>query len=102
MSQKQADTRMIFFDARRAFSVVLIPCVLFATAIISLSQPQLPEPPLPVDPRPIGELLSDTEKASLAEAQGHGARKQVAIYLKLTDAHLQPAFNAISNTNTEP
>src|SRR6266404_87622 len=99
MNQKQADTRMICFDARRAFSVVLIPCVFFATAIISLSQPQLPEPPLPVDPRPIGQLLSDSEKASLAEAQGHGARKEVEIYLKLSDAHLQAAFNAISNNN---
>lgn len=99
MSLKLADTRMISFDARRACRLVLIPCVLFATAIISVSQPQLPEPPLPVDPRPIGQLLSDTEKASLAEAQGHGARKAVEIYLKLSDAHLQAAFNAISNNN---
>jgi hypothetical protein len=99
MNQKQADTRMISFDARRACSFVLIPCVFFATAIISLSQPQLPEPPLPIDPRPIGQLLSASEKASLAEAQGHGAKKEVEIYLKVSDAHLQAAFNAISNNN---
>jgi hypothetical protein len=99
MNLNLADTRMISFDARRACRFVLIPCVLFATAIISLSQSQLPEPPLPVDPRPIGQLLSDTERASLAEAQGHGARRAVEIYLKLSDAHLQAAFNAISNNN---
>lgn len=99
MNPKPADTRMISFDARRACRCVLIPCVLFAAAIISLSQIQLPEPPLPIDPRPIGQLLSASEKASLAEAQGHGARKEVEIYLKLSDAHLQAAFNAISNNN---
>lgn len=99
MNLKPADTRMISFDARRACRFVLIPCVLFAAAIISLSQTQLPEPPLPIDPRPIGQLLSNSERASLAEAQGHGAKKEVEIYLKLSDAHLQAAFNAISNNN---
>src|SRR6185369_2948907 len=98
MKLKPAYTR-ISFDARRACRFVLIPCVLLAAAIISLSQIQLPEPPLPIDPRPIGQLLSASEKASLAEAQGHGAKKEVEIYLKLSDAHLQAAFNAISNNN---
>lgn len=99
MNLKPADIRMISFEARLACRFVLVPCVLFAAAIISLSQNQLPEPPLPIDPRPIGQLLSNSEKASLAEAQGHGAKKEVEIYLKLSDAHLQAAFNAISNNN---
>lgn len=99
MNLEQADTRMTSFDARGARRFVLIAFVLFATAIVSLSQPQLPEPPLPIDPRPIGQLLSDGEKASLAEAQAHGAKRAVEIYLKLSDAHLQAAFNAISNSN---
>lgn len=99
MNLKPADTRMTPFDARRARRFVLIPFVLFSASLISLSQTQLPEPPLPIDPRPIGQLLSASEKASLAEAQGHGAKKEVEIYLKLSDAHLQAAFNAISNNN---
>lgn len=90
---------MISFGARRVCGFLFIPCVLFATAIVSLAQPQLLEPPLPVDPRPIAELLSQTEKASVAEAQASGARKAVEVYLKLSDAHLQAAFNAISTNN---
>lgn len=104
MNLKLADTRMISLDGRRAcrflfIPCVLLPCVLLATAIVSLAEPQLPEPPLPVDPRPIGQLLSATEKASLAEAQAHDSRRGVEFYLKLSDAHLQAAFSAISINN---
>jgi hypothetical protein len=99
MNLKPANTRMISLSARRARRFVLVAYVVSATLIVSLSQPQLPEPPLPVDPRPISQLLSETEKASLAEAQVHGAKKAVEVYLKLSDTHLQAAFNAISNNN---
>jgi hypothetical protein len=99
MNLKPANALTISLDARRLRLFVFVPCVLVAASIVSLSQPQLPEPPLPVDPRPIGQLLSETEKASLAEAQEHGPKKAVEVYLKLSDTHLQAAFNAISNNN---
>ena len=104
MNLRRADIRNISYHGRRAcrfvfIPCVLLPCVLLATAIASIAQPQLPEPPLPVDPRPIGQLLSETEKASLAAAQAHSPGKGVEVYLKLSDAHLQAAFSAISTNN---
>ena len=60
---------------------------------------QLPEPPLPVDPRPLTQLISDAEKASLAESGN--PRKIVEAYLKISDTHLQAAFNAIKINNSE-
>jgi hypothetical protein len=99
MSLRQTDIRNISYHGRRACRCVFIPCVLLVTAIASLAQPQLPEPPLPVDPRPIGQLLSETEKASLASAQAHNTGRAVEVYLKLSDAHLQAAFSAISTNN---
>ena len=60
---------------------------------------QLPEPPLPVDPRPLTQLISDAERASLAESGN--PRKIVEAYLKISDTHLQAAFNAIKINNSE-
>lgn len=94
---RKAFIRTISSNAWRAFTFFL--CVLFATATTCLAQIQLPEPPLPVDPRPIGQLLSETEKASLAEAQAHGPKRAVEVYLKLSDTHLQAAFDAIRMNN---
>jgi ribosomal protein S10 len=54
---------------------------------------QLPEPPLPIDPRPITQLLSEGDKAVLAEARG--PKKIVDAYLRISDAHLQFAFDSI-------
>lgn len=58
---------------------------------------QLPEPPLPVDPRPLTQLISDAEKASLAES--NNPKKLVEAYLKISDTHLQAAFNLIRVNN---
>jgi hypothetical protein len=58
---------------------------------------QLPEPPLPVDPRPLAQLISDSEKALLAES--NNPKKLVDAYLKISDTHLQAAFNAIRVDN---
>lgn len=58
---------------------------------------QLPEPPLPVDPRPLAKLISDVEKALLAES--NNPKKLVEAYLKISDTHLQAAFNAIRGDN---
>ena len=54
---------------------------------------QLPDPPLPVDPRPLTQLISAAEKASLAESSN--PKKIVEAYLRISDTHLQAAFNAI-------
>jgi hypothetical protein len=91
--------RTISSTAMRARSFAFILCVVVTTTVIALAQPQLPEPPLPVDPRTIGQLLSDSEKTSLAEAQAHGSRRAVETYLKFSDAHLQAAFDAIRVNN---
>lgn len=73
-------------------------CVFLAGAVNSHAQgAQLPEPPLPVDPRPLTQLISDTEKALLAEA--NNPKKLVEAYLKISDTHLQAALNAINANN---
>lgn len=59
--------------------------------------PQLPEPPLPVDPRPIGELLSQTEKALVADRSK--PKNLVEAYVKISNSHLQAAFDAIKVGN---
>jgi len=75
-------------------------CVFFILTANSYAQgAQLPEPPLPVDPRPLTQLISDAEKASLAESGN--PRKIVEAYLKISDTHLQAAFNAIKINNSE-
>jgi hypothetical protein len=72
-------------------------CVTLVLAWIAQAQPvQIPEPPLPVDPRPLTELLSDAEKASIADSN---PKKVIDAYLKIADTHLQTAFNAIKATN---
>ena len=75
-------------------------CVFFILTANSYAQgAQLPEPPLPVDPRPLTQLISDAEKASLAESGN--PKKIVEAYLKISDTHLQAAFNAIKVNNSE-
>jgi hypothetical protein len=87
------------FRARDTRGFVFCLCVLCLLCGSALAQTQLPEPPLPIDPRPIGELLSRSEKASLAEAQPHGPKKTIELYLRFSDAHLQAAFDAIRVNN---
>jgi hypothetical protein len=99
MTHKAAYIRTIRSAVRSACSFIFILCVVFATTVTSLAHPQLPEPPLPIDPRPIAQLLSQTEKASLAEAQAKGSKRVVEVYLKFSDAHLEAAFNAIRENN---
>ncbi|HLF85258.1 MAG TPA: hypothetical protein VI837_13875 [Blastocatellia bacterium] len=73
-------------------------CVFLAVTVNSHAQgAQLPEPPLPIDPRPLTQLISDAEKALLAEA--NNPKKLVEAYLKISDAHLQAALNAINANN---
>jgi hypothetical protein len=69
------------------------------TANLYAQGAQLPEPPLPVDPRPLTQLISAAEKASLAESSN--PKKIIEAYLKISDTHLQAAFNAIRVNNFE-
>jgi hypothetical protein len=69
---------------------------MFAAALSSRAQ-TLPEPPLPVDPRPLAQLISEFEKATLAEARD--PKKLIDAYLRISDTHLQVAFNAIKGDN---
>ncbi len=74
-------------------------CLFFVVPVISHTQgAQIPEPPLPVDPRPLTQLISDAEKALLA--QSDNPKELVEAYLKISDTHLQAAFNAIRSNNT--
>lgn len=74
---------------------VVVLCVLWATSPVSLAQ--LPEPPLPVDPRPISQLISQVEKNLLADSRN--PKKLVEAYLKISDTHLQMAFDFIKVNN---
>ena len=78
--------------------LALVGCVC-AAMIVNLRavQAQIPDPPLPVDPRPLSELLSAADKALLADSDN--PRKLVEAYLKISDAHLQAASNAIKGGN---
>jgi hypothetical protein len=99
MNHKTQFIRLMLPAARPAHGLIVL---LFALTVVSgdlFAQRQLPEPPLPLDPRPIAELLSVSEKASLADAQAHGSKKAVEAYLKLSDSHLQAAFDAIRVNN---
>lgn len=74
--------------------LVMAACVFLSIAASSGVQGlQLPDPPLPIDPRPITQLLSEGDKVVLAEARG--PKKIVDAYLKISEAHLQFAFDSI-------
>jgi|GEM_PF-1114166 len=81
--------------AATVLRLVVIICVVAITSVIARGQ--IPDPPLPVDPRPISKLLTQIELASVAEA--HGTKKLVDAYLRISDAHLQTAFELIRVNN---
>lgn len=77
--------------------LALAVCVSLVITANGRAQPaQIPDPPLPVDPRPLTQLISQAESSSLAESN---PKKLVEAYLKIADAHLQAAFNAIKANN---
>lgn len=79
----------------RLARLVLALCVFYVTA--PGSRAQLSEPPLPVDPRPLSQLISQVEKNSLADSRN--PKKLVDAYLKISDTHLQMAFDLIKVNN---
>ena len=75
----------------------LISVIAMILCVPSSTLAQLPEPPLPVDPTPIAQLLSQADKAILAES--NNPKKVAEAYVKISDSHLQAAFNAIKGNN---
>ena len=90
----ESNTRGVF-DHKRFLWLSFVIAAIFCVPSYTLAQ--LPEPPLPVDPTPIAQLLSQADKAILAES--NNPKKVVEAYVKISDAHLLAAFNAIKGNN---
>ena len=82
-------------DHKSWFFVIWVIAMILCLPNYTLAQ--LPEPPLPVDPTPIAQLLSQADKATLAESTN--PKKVVEAYVKISDSHLLAAFNAIKFDN---
>src|SRR5437588_2635570 len=93
MNRKTSDSSVSILVRIVRGVALVIWALAFITANVRAQGPQLPEPPLPIDPRPITQLLSDGDRIVLAEA--HGPKKIIEAYLKISDAHLQSAFDSI-------
>ena len=90
--------RLISATSTAVLRFVVAVCVLIAaTGTSQALRAQVPDPPLPVDPRPLSELMSAADKALLADSDN--PKELVEAYLKISDAHLQAAFNAIRANN---
>jgi hypothetical protein len=72
---------------------LLLVCVLLTGAATAQEEHDLP--PLPVDPTPLDQLLTPAEKASLGDPRN--PKKSVEQYIKISEAHLDAASNAIKN-----
>src|ERR1051325_8250300 len=59
------------------------------------AQERYEPPPIPVDPTPLIKLLSEAERAALAKETS--PKKQVEVYLRFSDTHLQAALAAINS-----
>ena len=90
----ESNTRRVL-DQERFFCLISVIAVILCVPSYTLAQ--LPEPPLPVDPTPIAQLLSQADKAILAES--NNPKKVVEAYVRISDSHLQAAFNAIKGNN---
>ncbi|HKP84633.1 MAG TPA: hypothetical protein VJZ26_00970 [Blastocatellia bacterium] len=77
-----------------AVAITLAIAVLIVTTDARAQDP-IPPPPLPVDPTPLAQLLTASERAMLADASN--PKKSVEVYLKLSDAHLEAATEAVKN-----
>lgn len=74
--------------------------LLFSFSITTAhAQDPLPPPPLPIDSTPLNELLTDTERASLAAAK-NDHKKLIETYLNIAEAHLNSALGHAKNDNS--
>lgn len=94
----QRYSRVSRFATDLALCLGAVICAIFIIITVNPQArgAQLPEPPLPVDPRPLIQLISAAEKASLAESN---PKKLIEAYLKISDTHLQAAFDLIRVNN---
>lgn len=90
----ESNTRSVL-DHKSFVCLISVAAMILCVPILALAQ--LPEPPLPVDPTPIAQLLSQADKAILAES--NNPKKVVEAYVKISDSHLLAAFNAIKGNN---
>jgi hypothetical protein len=91
-------SRTVLLDVRRLSRlcrVLAVASLLFLGATGARAQSDQDTPPLPVDPTPLDRLLSPAEKASVADPGN--PKKNVEQYLKISEAHLDSASNAIKN-----
>jgi hypothetical protein len=71
-------------------------CLFLVAALANGAQAQerYEPPPLPIDPTPLAKLLSESERAALAKESN--AKKQVELYLRFSETHLEAALSAIN------
>ena len=93
--ESREDLASSFLVCRLA--VVAVSVCVAVMANVQTVNAQIPEPPLPVDPRPLSQLMSETDKALLADA--NNPKELVQAYLRISDTHLQLALNAIRASN---
>jgi hypothetical protein len=73
-----------------------VVALLFALWATDVRAQEKYEPlPLPVDPTPLAQLISEFEKAALSREPN--PKKQIEIYWRISDNHLQLALTAINN-----
>jgi hypothetical protein len=75
-------------------SGLAVAFVFVALAISAQAQDKYEPPPIPVDPTPLVQMVGETEKAALAKETN--PKKQVDIFLRISEAHLQMALTAIN------
>src|SRR5215208_4290651 len=80
-------------NVRSVCQALLLACLLLTGAASAQEEHDLP--PLPVDPTPLDRLLTPAEKASLGDVRN--PKKIAEQYVKISEAHLDAASNAIKN-----
>jgi hypothetical protein len=80
---------------RKAIVSSLTVAFLFAVlAMDAQAQEKLEPLPLPVDPTPLVQMISETEKSILSKETN--PKKQIDVYLRISETHLQMALAAIN------
>ena len=87
------------FQIGKSAANFLLPILIAGAAIVATGQNHdLQQPPLPVDPTPIKDLLTDAERALVADP--HAYKKTVEAYLAISDVHLEAAAKAVDEGGT--
>lgn len=73
----------------------LMVCLLLSGAGQIKAQERYEPPPLPIDPTPLVKLLTDSERAAIAKESS--PKKQVEIYMRFSEYHLETAQSTINN-----